>query len=178
MTEGRLLQLATNGEMVVLADKEVTTVAQARDELLVGTVAGIYGINIRTQARTAPVRETLPVAHVVRIVPSDRGLWVGTTRGVILLKQAESGDAGLSSTANPPGASLALPDGPHGIRYYASRRWLLDDEVVDLAIGRQGSVWALTRTGLNKIEFRPDDSREKRRTISIRRSDHATFASG
>lgn len=40
-------------------------------------------------------------------------------------------------------------------RYYASRRWLLDDHVIDLDVDKAGNLYVLTKSGLNKIVFEP-----------------------
>lgn len=39
--------------------------------------------------------------------------------------------------------------------YYASRRWLLDDEANDMTVDAKSNVYVLTKTGLNKIAFDP-----------------------
>lgn len=52
----------------------------------------------------------------------------------------------------PEGAFARHDDGR--IDYYASKRWLLDDSVVDMAPGPENAVLVLTRTGLNVIHFR------------------------
>lgn len=62
---------------------------------------------------------------VTNITVEKQG-WFGTTRGVCA-----------------PG------------RYYASRRWLLDDHVADLDLDKTGNLYVLTQTGLNKIVFEP-----------------------
>jgi two component regulator with propeller domain len=73
------------------------------------------------------------------------GAWFGTTRGAFFERE------GTNSRYATPSAPGIEP--PH-FRYYASKRWLRDDHVVDIAIDRDGDIWVLTRTGLNKIEFR------------------------
>lgn len=55
--------------------------------------------------------------------------WVGTTRGACALR----------------------PDGR--VDYYASRRWLLDDDVIDLWPGADRSVLVLSQRGLNVVHF-------------------------
>lgn len=52
----------------------------------------------------------------------------------------------------PSGAFSRQPDGR--IDYYASRRWLLDDNVLDIWPGEDGSVLILSRHGLNILHFR------------------------
>ncbi|HON90433.1 MAG TPA: hypothetical protein PKZ07_02610 [Sedimentisphaerales bacterium] len=49
------------------------------------------------------------------------------------------------------GACAQHPDGR--VDYYASRRWLLDDDVIDIWPGADGVVLVLSRRGLNLIHF-------------------------
>lgn len=60
------------------------------------------------------------------------------------------GDAIWSGT--PAGVLSRHPDSH--VDYYASKRWLLDDAVVDIWPGPPGSVLILSETGLNIIHFR------------------------
>jgi hypothetical protein len=146
VTDGQVYRLFGNDTFQRLPIHDATTLARRGNELLVGTTNGYYALNLETGGVTTPLQRALPVTDIRRIVPVADGLWFGTSRGAFLLRQAMGGTDG-----NEP----ALPNGPHGIRYYASKRWLIDDDVVDLAVDSQGSLWVLTRTGLNKIEFRP-----------------------
>ena len=73
------------------------------------------------------------------------GLWFGTTRGAFFER-----DGTNSRYATPYAHGIEPPR----FRYYAGKRWLRDDHVVDVAVDHDGHVWVLTRTGLNKIEFR------------------------
>ena len=73
------------------------------------------------------------------------GVWYGTTRGAFFERTDRSARYATPSTADIE---------PPQYRYYAGKRWLRDDHVVDLAVDRDGEVWILTRTGLNQIEFR------------------------
>lgn len=59
----------------------------------------------------------------------DGASWFGTAKGLCALRE----------------------DGH--IDYYASRRWLLDDDVIDIWPGADGAVLALSRRGLNIIHF-------------------------
>lgn len=114
-----------------------TTLAFHGREILVGTHDGYYAIDAQTGVETLPRQTRLPVTDITRIVPDANGLWFGTTRGAF--HRANNGQ----------------------IRYYASKRWLIDDYVVDLALDREGSLLALTKSGLNKIEFRTMTLHEK-----------------
>lgn len=123
----------------------LTTLAIRGEELLVGTHKGFFGLNLKSGKTTTPLQTRLPVTDITCLVPVADGIWAGTTRGVFFQRN-------LRPEKNK---SPALPDGPGGIRYYASKRWLVDDFVVDLKLDADGNVLALTKTGLNKIEFRP-----------------------
>ena len=73
------------------------------------------------------------------------GVWFGTTRGAFFERE---GTNSRYATPSAPGIE------PPRFRYYAGKRWLRDDHVLDLGVDREGHVWVLTQTGLNKIEFR------------------------
>lgn len=134
-----------DGKLSVLQKGEgLTTLAFRGEELLVGTHNGFYSVNLRDGSAMTPRPTKLPVLDITCLAPTAEGVWAGTTRGVFFQRGPHATQA--------PGP--ALPDGPNGIRYYASKRWLADDYVVDLKLDDQGNVLALTRTGLNKIEFR------------------------
>jgi hypothetical protein len=73
------------------------------------------------------------------------GVWFGTTRGAFFQRD---GTNARYATPAAPGIE------PPRFRYYAGKRWLRDDYVLDLAVDLDGHVWVLTQSGLNKIEFR------------------------
>ncbi len=129
----------------------LTTLAIRGDELLVGTHNGYYGLHLKDGAITTARQTKLPVIDITCLVPVADGLWAGTTRGVFFQRRADA------KKSNKP----SLPDGPGGIRYYASKRWLDNDVVMDLKVDGDGNVLVLTKTGLNKIEFRPMALAEK-----------------
>jgi hypothetical protein len=113
-------------------------------EVLVGTHEGYYGVT------STPRQTRVPVSEITCIAGVPDGVWVGTTRGVFFQRHL------------PPRRDMpSLPDGSNGIRYYASKRWLVDDSVIDLKIDGDGNVLVLTRAGLNKIELHPMTLAEK-----------------
>lgn len=69
----------------------------------------------------------VPVPQISKILSNRRGLWA----------------------AMPQGAFMRQADG--SFRYYASLRWLDQDEVKDIAADSKGNVYLLTSTGLNNI---------------------------
>lgn len=131
-------------------DKPVTSVtalAVRGIEVVVGTPAGYLGYHAMSGQPSSPVMDRIPWTEVTAIHPHPQGLWVGTHRGVFF---TEMPAVKVASVA--PDAAHPLP-GETRFRYYASRRWLPDDDVVGLVVEPQGDVVVLTRTGLAKIVF-------------------------
>jgi hypothetical protein len=120
----------------------LTALAVRGDELLIGTHNGYYGVDLKRETINTPRQSKLPVTDITCLAAVSDGVWAGTTRGVFFHRHTRK--------SHRP----QLPDGPGGIRYYASKRWLADDAVVDLKVDGEGNVLVLTRTGLNKIECR------------------------
>ena len=71
----------------------------------------------------------LPWTEITAIENINGSLWFGSTKGAFKLRDDAKYD------------------------YYASKRWLVDDEVVDISKGPDKSVLVLTQTGLSKINF-------------------------
>ena len=90
-------------------------------------------------------RPGMPWPELTCKVSVPGGDWYGTTRGACFER---AGTKARYATPSAPGIE------PPRFRYYAGKRWLQDDHVLDLAVDSDGHVWVLTRTGLNKIEFR------------------------
>jgi hypothetical protein len=118
-----------------------------------GTVVAVAGSRppLAGPSRQAPVDGVTARAEV------PGGVWFGSPRGAYFER---SGTSARYATPSAPGIE------PPAFRYYAGRRWLRDDAVVDLAVDQDGHVWVLTATGLNKIEFRRTTLAEKARWFS------------
>ena len=154
LTEDSIHRVTAAGCVPFHRSEGMTTLAFRGDEMLIGTHHGFYGVNLKSEAITTSQQTKLPVTDITCLLPVADGVWAGTTRGVFFQR-----DPRLASTK--PDTTARLPDGPNGIRYYASKRWLSDDFVVDLKSDADGNLLVLTRTGLNKIEFRRTTLAEK-----------------
>ena len=120
------------GQFVYLTDKYVLSNASAGQLLIDAASDGTCSRRTRTASkpRASRLEQTAVHGHTMHKVGSEMSFWFGTSRGAFALH----------------------PDGR--IDYYASRRWLLDDAVIDIWPGADGSVLVLSQRGLNIIHFR------------------------
>lgn len=102
---------------------------------------GLGGISIRNDSekiRTLTPQEGIPSVNVNSVNKAPDGtMWVGTEVGVVRY----------------------YSDGSHSLRF--SRRWLLDDDVRDVAFDKSGNAWVATAKGVSAI-------RKKEMTLSAK----------
>lgn len=101
-----------------------------RGSLVIGTTNGFLIVDAKSGASVLPLQRRLPALNITSLASDGTNLWAGTTQGV--WRRAEDGT----------------------FRYFASRRWLDQDAVIDIALDPSGNLYALTHTGLNIIEFK------------------------
>jgi hypothetical protein len=111
--------------------KNLTSVAlaEAKNQIVVGTEDGILTLDAASFKETSPLNRKLPCTEISCIEEINGKLWFGSSRGAFALRD----------------------DGRYD--YYASRRWLVDDNVIDINEGPDNSVLVLTSKGLSKINF-------------------------
>jgi len=107
----------------------IQAIAFRGDDIVVGTGSGYYGINILNGDSSFPLQTKLPVPDIKSLASVDDHIWAGTSQGAFMRES----------------------DGR--CRYYASMRWLNEDKVRAIAGDNKGNAFALTASGLNKIEF-------------------------
>ncbi len=98
-------------------------------DLLIGTRNGYWKINGQNFQKDQLIQK-LPWTDITCICEINDKIWFGTTQGAFCPNDAGKFD------------------------YYASKRWLMDDQVVDIAPGPASSVLILTKTGLSQIHFK------------------------
>jgi hypothetical protein len=125
----QIFRLAADRLEPVHRGEQLTALAFRGEEILVGSRRGYYGVHARTGRLTLPLQQKVPVVEVTALAPTATGVWVGTPRGVYF--QATGG----------------------GLRYFAGRRWLPEDTVIDLQPDARGHLYVLTPAGVAKIEF-------------------------
>lgn len=100
-------------------------------QLWVGGLGGVTVQKAGKKVQELTVKDGIPSTYVtaLRRAP-DSTMWVGTQTGVVRFKT----------------------DGSHSLLF--SRRWLMDDQVNDIAFDREGTAWIATPQGVSAIRKR------------------------
>jgi hypothetical protein len=98
--------------------------------LLVGTKDGYIELDAKTFKQKSALKKELPWIDINCIKQIGEKIWFGTPRGAFAIYNDGQTD------------------------YYASKRWLLNDKVIDLARGPNKSVLILGPDGLSIIHFK------------------------
>ncbi len=106
----------------------IAAIALINDKMILGTNKGILTIEGKF-FEVRDLNQKLPCTEITAIKNINGSLWFGSVKGAFKLRE----------------------DGKYD--YYASKRWLIDDVVVDIAEGPENSVLVLTKEGLSKINF-------------------------
>jgi len=98
--------------------------------LLIGTSDGYLQLDVDSFVQRSGIIAKLPSSDIRCIEEVGDKTWFGTPTGAFALRHKGR------------------------IEYYVSKRWLVDDTVVDIAPGPNDSVLILSRAGLNIIHFK------------------------
>ncbi len=131
LTPRAVYKWAGNRLELFLKGQDLTCLAFRGTTMFVGSKQGFLSVDATSGRVLLPLQTRLPATDITCLAALQDGLWVGTTQGAFFAA------------------------GTNQMRYYASRRWLEDDQVVDLRASRTGDALILTRAGLSKIELRP-----------------------
>ena len=156
------------------------------DLLLCNGFAGEFALKLKP----GDFNKVLGARHGALVVVGDAGTAVVNTNGTLTMFDVPNMSAAASLTmtlslAKSTGLGedpwMRAPRGVYHLRgdirdYYASRRWLLDDEVENVALDNDGNALVLTKLGLNKIIFDPMTLEEKARHYQTKiRQRHIRF---
>ena len=130
LSENSISAFSPSTKMVekVADNADVTCIEVAGDHLFAGTKDGYFEIDTKTKKQVGPVHQKLPWTEITTIRNIDGKVWFGSTWGAFMLK-----DNGKFS-------------------YYAGKRWIPSDKVVDIAKGPDNSILILTDKGLGQIQ--------------------------
>ncbi|WP_215224905.1 ligand-binding sensor domain-containing protein [Echinicola shivajiensis] len=100
------------------------------EKAMIGTTNGYFEFDLRSN-KASNIKKDLPWTDITCVKEIKGNIWFGTTKGAFRLKS----------------------DGTYD--YYFGERWLLGDEVIDIAKGNHEEVLVLTEKGLSKLVFEP-----------------------
>lgn len=121
----------------VYTGKNLTCIEPADGKLIVGTTDGYFEIDAKTKKQIGNIQKKMPWTDLTTIAEIDGSLWFGSTWGAMQLRK----------------------DGK--FNYYASKRWIPSDTVIDIAKGPENSILILTDKGLGQIHFKEMSLYEK-----------------
>ncbi|NQU55568.1 MAG: hypothetical protein HQ522_23870 [Bacteroidetes bacterium] len=111
----------------VLTNSNLTCIEVVGDKVFAGTADGYFKIDTKTKKQVGAIHKDLPWTEITTISEIDGNIWFGSSWGAFMLN-----DAGKYN-------------------YYASKRWIPSDKVIDIAKGPENSVLILTDKGLGQI---------------------------
>ncbi len=111
----------------VIENSNLTCIEIAGNKLVAGTSDGYFLIDTKTKKQVGEIQKKLPWTEITTISEIDGNIWFGSTRGAFMLNK----------------------EGKYN--YYASKRWLPSDNVIDIAKGPENSILFLTDEGLGQI---------------------------
>ena len=127
-TQKAIFRFENNDWIKIHDGKDITCAAFQQNKIYVGTKNGYYTINLYETQNQTEIIDKLPVNHIKKILFADNNLWFASTNGAFVKE-------------------------PDRFRYFASKRWLDQNAILDAAANENGTLYFLTATGLNKIEF-------------------------
>ncbi|UZR99208.1 hypothetical protein [Chondrinema litorale] len=146
LPEGQLIEIYTyESDFYYLTDKELfrlegkkwesvhkgtglSSITFKQDKIYVGTNDGYYVISMFDGAEYKARENKLPIPAITEIMFVNMDLWFASADG-------------------------AYKEESDRYRYFASKRWLDNNEVTDMAYDSDGDIYLLTPTGLNKIDY-------------------------
>ena len=131
LTQNKLYQFNPKDQSLkeVYSGNGFTSLEIFQHEILIGTSRGIYFISPENW-NLNKIMDQLPCTQITSLKNIKGSLWAGSSKGAFKLRDDGKFD------------------------YYASRRWLLDDHVIDISDGPGKSVLILSQKGLNQISFK------------------------
>lgn len=111
------------------SSKQLTSLAFLSNQIAVGTEDGFFTINKLTGKVVQKLDNKLPVPAITSMLNVGGNIWYTSTNGAFV-KDGEK------------------------YRYFAYKRWLDNNDLIDVAADENGNVYLLSKTGLNKIEYR------------------------
>jgi len=130
LTETALWRVTSAGEQTaVFRHGKMNCLGLTDEDLWIGTSNGYLRLEPMSFTQRSDIETKVPCMDILCIKPIGDKTWFGTPQGAFAMNRYGT------------------------IDYYASKRWLVDDGVVDIAPGPDDSVLVLSKTGLSIIHF-------------------------
>lgn len=129
LSQGGIYEFTGKKPRLIHASNKIKTITFKDNEIYAGTGNGYYSINLKTGDTVISLQTKIPVQSVQVIANVNGKIWAGS-----------------------PGGAF-MEQGKGNYRYYASKRWLDDDNVIDITSDSKHDVYFLTASGVNKVEF-------------------------
>ena len=100
-----------------------------RNDIILGTERGYYGISNKTGDSSFSLKTKLPADDISGLHVVNNKLW------------ASSNDGGF------------MDDQKGGFRYFASKRWLNNNDIKGLTADSKGNIYFLSNSGVNEVRF-------------------------
>lgn len=113
----------------LVRDSKITSSVATADSMYVGTESGYYIVDPSNGRKLGQLNQAIPVIPPTSMAEADGRLWMGSNRGSFATQDHEN------------------------FRYFASKRWLLEDDVLDMATDSRGNAYVLTQSGVSKVIF-------------------------
>lgn len=108
--------------------QNLTAITFLPNKISVGTTSGYYVIDLYNGEKTQELDSKLPVPAITDMLQVGSQLWFASADGAYLQETDR-------------------------YRYFAGRRWLDNNNVIDIASDSNGDLYFLTATGLNKVAY-------------------------
>ena len=112
----------------VYEGENLTSLAVKDSKIILGTTNGYLTLD-GSNFSPSKINQKLPYTDITVVKNISGTVWFGSKKGAFKLRENGKFD------------------------YYSSKRWLVDDEVLDIAQGPENSVLILTKNGMSKINF-------------------------
>ena len=122
------LQYPKKELLKVYDGKNLTSLTVRDSEVFLGTTDGFLTLEGKNFT-PSEINQKLPYTNITVVKNINGTLWFGSKKGAFKLRENGKYD------------------------YYASKRWLIDNEVLDISKGPEKSVLVLTKQGMSKINF-------------------------
>lgn len=128
LTNTAIYRLESGTWKLLHKGQNFSAIAFRPNEITVGTTNGYYTIDIYNGKIISEINSKLPVPYITDILQVGPALWFASNNGAFLKEE-------------------------DGFRYYSGRRWLNQNNIIDITADENGNIYLLTPTGLNKIKY-------------------------